>query len=148
MLSLLVMIRQKFKLHKYDWTVTCYYVVTSYWVNDIMNELERIGCSGEILHNAYEQLVLSDLDSGLTYSNKERGATVMVIDKTTSAEEFMKSWTHEMGHLKDHIATAYGISPHGEEIQYLGDEIISEMWDVAHNFVCCECREKLNLRCK
>ena len=139
------MIRQRFRLRQYDWRVTVFYSVTSYWVNDIMNALERIGCSGDILHNAYEQLVLGDLDSGLTFSNMERGETVMVIDRTTSAEEFLKSWTHEMGHLKDHIATAYGISPHGEEIQYLGDDIITEMWDVAHQFVCCECRSRLGV---
>lgn len=137
------MLRQRFKLRKYNWSVTCYYAVTSYWVNDIMNELEHIGCNGEILHEAYEQLVCDDVDSGLTYSNKERGKTVMVIALTSSAEEFMKSWTHEMGHLKDHIASAYGISPHGEEIQYLGDEIIGQMWEVAHKFVCCECKPKV-----
>lgn len=134
------MIRQRFKLRKYDWTVTCFYAVTRYWVNDIMDALEHIDCKGEVLHDAFEQLVCGDLDSGLTYSDIKNGETVMVIALTSSTEEFMKSWTHEMGHLKDHIATAYGISPHGEEIQYLGDDIITEMWDIAHQFVCCKCR--------
>lgn len=137
------MLRQRFKIHKFDWNVTVFYAVTGYWVNDIMNALERIGCEGEILHEAYEQLVCGDVDSGLTYSNKEHGETVMVIAKASSAEEFMKSWTHEMGHLKDHIASAFGISPHGEEIQYLGDDIITEMWDMAHKFMCCECKPKV-----
>lgn len=134
------MIRQHFKLRQWGWRVTCYYAVHGYHIDDIIASLKRIGCDGEYLKAAYESLSLGDLDTGLTFSNKEIGETVMVIALTSSAEEFMKSWTHEMGHLKDHIATAYEISPHGEGIQYLGDDIITEMWDVAHQFVCCKCK--------
>lgn len=136
------MIYQRFRLPQYDWIVTVFYAVTTYWTDDIVRCLERAGCDGKNLRDAYEQLSLGKLDTGLTFSNKERGETVMVIALTSSAEEFMKSWTHEMGHLKDHIATTCGISPHGEEIQYLGDDIITEMWDIAHQFVCCKCRPK------
>lgn len=136
------MIRQRFKLRQWGWGVTVFYAVTTYWTDEIISSLKRAGCDGQNLRNAHEQLSLGKLDTGLTFSNKERGETVMVIALTSSTEEFVKSWTHEMGHLKDHIASTYGISSHGEEIQYLGDDIITEMWDVAHQFVCCKCRPK------
>lgn len=136
------MIRQNFKLRQWDWRVTVFYAVTSYWTEEIISSLRRIGCSGKNIHDAYESLTLGNLDTGITYSNFEDGETVMVIALTSTPEEFMKSWSHEMGHLKDHIATAFDISPHGEEIQYLGDDIIGEMWDIAHQFVCCKCRTK------
>lgn len=137
------MIRQHFTIKQWDWRVSVFYSVSGYWTDEIMRSLERAGCSGKVLRGAYENLSAGEIDGGLTYSNLDRGETVMVIGKATSSEEFVKSWMHEMGHLKDHIATSCGISPHGEEIQYLGDDIIGKMWEVAHKFVCCECKPKV-----
>ncbi len=138
------MIRQTFDLPEYGWRVRCYYCVHGYHVSEIMNSLEDIGCRGKNLNDAYESLSSGKLDTGLTYSNKRTGETVIVIQITTTPKEFAKSWRHEMGHLATHIAEAYGIDPHGEEIQYIGDDIVEEMWDVAHHFLCEHCRSRLS----
>lgn len=37
---------------------------------------------------------------------------------------------------------AYGISPHGEDIQYIGDEIMETTWDIAHELLCDCCRKR------
>lgn len=137
------MIRQTFELPKYGWTVRVYYAVTGYYVRDIMENLVDIGCNGEDLDNAYMSLSSGNLDTGLTFSNERKGKTVIVIQLTTSAKEFLKSLRHEVGHLATHIAEAYNINTHGEEIQYIGDDIIDEMWDVARHFLCEECRPML-----
>mgnify|MGYP001550729438 FL=1 len=50
-----------------------------------------------------------------------------------------------MGHLGDHISQTYGLDPHGEEIQYIGDDIVGKMWKVAKKFLCESCRSKNNL---
>jgi len=117
--------------------------VHGYHVSEIMKSLIEIGCKGKDLDNAYRSLSSGNMNTGLTYSNKRTGETVIVIQITTTTKEFAKSWRHEMGHLATHIAEAYDIDPHGEEIQYIGDDIVEEMWDVAHHLLCDHCRKRL-----
>lgn len=135
------MIRQTFHLPKYDWTVRVYYAVTSFYVDEIMDNLHRIGCRGKNLRKAHRSLLAGKLDSGITYSDYSSGRTVIVLDLTSSSKEFLKSLHHETGHLAEHIAEAFGIDPGGEEIQYLGDDIMEEMWPIARHFLCEDCRE-------
>lgn len=135
------MIRQTFNLPKYDWQVCVYYAVTGYNIGEIMNSLIRIDCTGDDLDSAHASLSSGKMDTGLTFSNERKGKTVIVIQMTSSTKEFLKSLRHEVGHLSTHISEAYGIDPYGEEIQYIGDAIIDEMWDVAKHFLCDDCRE-------
>lgn len=136
------MIRHTFTLPKYDWFVTSYIAVTGYYVDEIMDKLIDIGCRGEYLERADENLTSGRIDTGLTFSDYHTHRTVMVIALTSSPKEFAQSWRHEMGHLADHIAQVYGIDTHGEELQYIGDDIVDKMWDVAHQFLCERCRPK------
>lgn len=135
------MIRSHFHIDKYDWSVTVFFAVTGIYSDEILSELEGIGCSGETLREAESVVESARLDTGLTYSNNSLRKTVIVIAETSTPKEFAKSWRHEMGHLADHIAMTFGIDPHGEEIQYLGDEIVEQMWKVARDFLCEDCRE-------
>lgn len=135
------MIRQRFTLPKYDWRVYAYYVVTKLNADEILDALVGIGCYGEHLEGAYNNLTSGKLDTGLTYSNSSTRETVIVFAKTSSAKEFQQSYQHEVGHLKDHITQAYGISPHGEELQYIGDDIVEATWDIAKDLLCEHCRK-------
>ncbi len=135
------MIRQKFRLPKYDWLVYAYYIVTKPHAEEILDNLIAIGCRGGDLRTAHLNLYSGKLDTGLTYSNKETRETVLVFAKTSCAREFQQSYQHETGHIKDHIAQAFGINPHGEEIQYIGDDIVEATWDIAHELLCDCCRK-------
>lgn len=135
------MIRQKLTLNKYDWHIYAYYVVTRPNADEILDALARIGCGGEDLRRAYENLISGKLDTGLTYSNRDTRETVMVIAKTSSAKEFLQSYKHETGHLQSHIAQTFGIDPHGEELQYIGDDIVEVTWDIAKELLCDHCRK-------
>ena len=75
------MIRQEFILPRYDWHVSVYYSVTTYWTREIMDELRRVGCRGESLRRAYRNLESGNLNTGITYSNFGRCDTVMVISR-------------------------------------------------------------------
>lgn len=136
------MIRQRFTLPKYHWRVYSYYVVTNPNADEILDALVYIGCGGEDLQRAYNNLTSGKLDTGLTYSNSDTQETVIVFAKTSNAKEFMQSYQHEVGHLKDHIAQTFGLNPHGEEIQYIGDDIVEETWGVAKDLLCDCCRGK------
>ena len=63
------MIRQKFRLKEYDWSVQVYYAVDCYYTDEIMEALYSIGCRGKNLSVAFNNLSSCKLDTGLTYSN-------------------------------------------------------------------------------
>lgn len=134
------MIRQHFTLPQYSWNVYAYYVVTKPNTEEILDSLVDIGCFGEDLQRAYNNLMSGKLDTGLTYSNRDTRETVMVIARTSSAKEFQKSYKHETGHLQDHIAQTFGINPHGEELQYIGDDIVEATWNIAKDLLCDHCK--------
>ena len=135
------MIRQDFYIKEYGWHVRVYYAVTTYWAGRILSDMERIGCGGIELAKAWRNLRSGDLNTGITYSNFQWGETVMVISLTSSPEEFLNSWEHEMKHLARHIEQAYGIDPFGEDAAYLEGEIAQRMFPVAKRFICEHCRE-------
>lgn len=135
------MIRQKLTLNKYDWHIYAYYVVTRPNAEEILDALVNIGCSGGDLQRAYNNLTSGRLDTGLTYSNRDTRETVMVFAKTSNAKEFQQSYKHETGHLQSHIAQTFDIDPHGEELQYIGDDIVEATWDIAKGLLCDHCRE-------
>lgn len=137
------MLVQDIYLPDYDWHCRVYYAVTCYWDKQILQELRRIGCKGQKYGIARENLRAGNLNTGLTFSNKELGESVMVIAKTSSGDEFAHSYDHEKGHLAKHIALAYGIDPYGEEFQYMSGDIAKKMFPVAKMFMCDCCRKKL-----
>ena len=134
------MIRQQFDISKYDWKVEVYYAVDCYYTDEIMGRLYDIGCRGDDLRTAYENLSAGKPDTGLTYSNYGTRQTVMVIGITSSAAQFQNSYDHERKHLEAHIAAALGIDPWGEEICYLSVEIGQLMFEKARLMLCdCDC---------
>ena len=128
---------------EYDWHLRVYYAVTGYWADDILRDLRRIGCSGRKYRKAQRNLYAGDLNTGLTYSSRELGESVIVIALTSNAEEFAHSLDHEKGHLVKHICLAYDIDPYGEEQQYLSGDIAKKMFPVSKRFLCDCCRKKL-----
>ena len=138
-----VMIVQDIYLPEYDWHCRVYYAVTGYWADEILSELKDLGCSGAKYKRAVRNLRSGHLDTGLTYSNQSFRESVIVIGLTSSPEEFAHSFDHEKGHLAKHIASAFGIDPFGEDLQYLSGDIAKKMFPVAKKFMCECCRKKL-----
>lgn len=132
------MIRQRFKLRKYGWWVYAYYAVSPYDAAEVYDALVDIGCDKFDLDDAWENLTSKEINRGLTYSNFRGRESVIVISKASSAEQFAKSWRHEMGHLATHIASAFKLNLKGEEVQYIGDDIVGETWVIAKEMLC-EC---------
>lgn len=134
------MIKQHLYLRDYRWECWVYYALAPQDANEVLLKIGSIGADRIDLDNAWDNLTKGERNSGLTYSNFSSGKSVIVIAKATTALEFTKSWFHEAGHLATHIATAYGINLKGEEVRYICDDIVGEMWDVAKGFVCECCR--------
>lgn len=136
------MIVQNIYLEDWDWTATIYYAVNTYYMDEILGELESIGCSERELIEAEESLA-GWYNVGLTYSNLESRCSVIVIGLTSSPAEFQNTFDHEKGHLAMHISEVDDITVFGEEFEYLTGAIGEAMFPIAKKFLCEHCRQNL-----
>jgi hypothetical protein len=120
------MIRQHFRLDHYDWNITVYYSIHGYYVDEIMQHLERIGIKGKDAEQAYQNLSSGEVNKGLTFA--KNGEAIAVIGKASSAAQYADSIQHEVQHLSIFIADAEGIPLKSEEVCYMGGEIARKMW--------------------
>ena len=91
------MIVQEFYIPDYDWEVRVYYAVDCYYTDRIIADLQRVGCRGLDLVNAYKNMRACNLNTGITYSNIRNRETVMVFALTSSPEEFQNSFDMKRG---------------------------------------------------
>ena len=137
------MIVQNFYLENWDWYVTVFYAVDTYYLDDILGALEEIGCSERGIKKAEDAFGNGAYNTGLTYSNLKGRCSVIVIGLTSSTSEFQNTFDHEKGHLAMHICETDEIDPFSEEYQYLTGEIGKAMFPIAKNFLCVHCRARL-----
>lgn len=107
------MIHFKTYISKIDWTIECFVTTDDSQLEEIIFKLENIGCNKHTTKRAYQ--ILSDqYDSGFAYSNLKERKSIMVINKSTSMEEFVNTYNHEKNHIEMHICEAMGFDPYGE----------------------------------
>lgn len=135
------MIRQDVYLEKWDWYVIVYYAVDTYYMDEILEELEMIGCT--YADEIEEDLTQHSYNNGLTYSNMRRRVSLVVIGLTETPDEFQNTYDHEKGHLAMHIAEEDRMDVFGEEFQYLVGEIGKQTFPIAKRFMCEHCRKDL-----
>lgn len=137
------MIRQKFYIPEYSWAVWVYYNTGELDAEEILGALRYIGVSEFEYTVAYDNLTADTLNSGLCYSNLGKRKTILVISNTTTPQQFMNSFIHEIRHLERHIEQAYDIDPYSEEAAYLAGHIGELMFPKAKIFMC-KCYQKFS----
>lgn len=133
------MIKQNIYLKDWNWVGSIYYIDSSYCAEDILEELELIGCDKKDLIKVND--LLDSHNTGFTYSNFLDKCSVMVIGLTTTPAEFQNTFDHEKVHLAIHIAQALNINVFSEEFGYLIGDIGQQMFPVAKKFLCEHCRK-------
>ena len=118
-----------------------YYAVDTYYMDEILEELEMIGCT--YADEIEEDLTQHPYNNGLTYSNMRRRVSLIVIGLTETPDEFQNTYDHEKGHLAMHIAEEDNMDVFGEEFQYLTGEIGKQTFPIARRFMCEHCRKDL-----
>ena len=136
------MIRQHIYLDNYDILVHAYYATTQYYVEEILDRLYEIGCHGDNINRAEDNLASGELNTGLTYYSPRHREAVMVVALTSSAAEFFNSLMHELSHLTAYIAKDNGLSFTGEEIAYLEGDLAREIFPAVRELLCDCCRHK------
>lgn len=140
------MIRQQIHLDNYDIVVYAYYAVSQYYADEILDKMYDIGCRGDKLRMAEDNLYSGKLDTGLTYYSPRHREAVMVIALTSSAAEFYNSLMHELSHLTAYIAKWDKMSFTGEDIAYLEGDIARDIFPKVQPLLCDCCRKKPNKR--
>lgn len=135
------MVKESVYLDSYNWKINIYFNFDCQYANEVLEELDELGISKRKLYKAEDDLSACLLNTGLTYSSYINKETIIVIGRTTSAKEFAKTYYHEVGHCATHISQYYHISPYGEEIRYIGQDIVDKSWDMAKKYLC-ECYRK------
>ena len=137
------MIHKEIYIPKSDWKVHMYFAIETYYIDDIMKNLYNIGCDSERARQAYENMIADEKNTGFTYSNYRNRESVMVVSKTTSAEEFFNTTLHEFTHLSSHISNGMGYEHTGETIAYIVGDIAREIFPDIRHLLCEGCRKKI-----
>ena len=128
------MIGQGFAIGDDDWSFEVYYDVWPRNLHFIYDILMQSGCTKESAKEACDNL--SGYDSGYTFTNFKKHLTIIVMSRTTSAEQMYDSISHEMRHATDHIGEYYDLRPNGETIAYLQGEIARKMFSATAMVIC------------
>lgn len=137
------MIYKEIYIRESDWMVHIYFAIDTYYIEDIMEHLHNIGCDKERARQAYDNMISDKLNTGFTYSNYRTRESVMVVSKTSSAEQFFNTTVHELTHLASHISHALGYDPTGEKIAYILGDIAHDIFPDIKHFFCDCCRRKI-----
>lgn len=141
------MIVQDIKL-AIGWRIRVYYAVDAYYPDEIADDLIRIGCRGDQLRTAVDNLWSGEVNTGLTYANEKEKRGVMVIGMASCGGEFFNSLVHEMQHMVSYISKAEDIDPCGEETAYIAGELAEKMYEESHELMCdCKRREITSCFC-
>ena len=135
------MLRQQIHIPRYRWDVIVFYESDYRDAPYILRELEEVGVDDYTYRKAARNLDAGYMDTGLTYSNMDKKASVIVLSKASSKAEFANTWFHELIHCANHIALANNLDPMGEPIAYVGGELARSMQPIAARLMCPTCKD-------
>ncbi len=121
------MIHYTVYLEKYLWEIEVYIVIEKPNIDTITNSLRKLRCSNKVIHQAHENL-MSDGDSGFTYTDLEEHKSLVVINKSSNMQEFINTYNHEKNHVEMHICEVLGIDPYSERAAYLSGELAQRLF--------------------
>lgn len=116
-------------LEEYGWTVYVWYADHPYFsIKEVVGRLSLMGCEGEFMKRAEENMKRGNMNSGLTYTNMLTKETAIVIGRAEDEAEEVNSVAHEVHHAAAHICERYGIDLASEEACYMSGELAERIW--------------------
>ena len=121
------MIHYEVHFDKYRWSVEVFIILSQPNIEDIMSAVERAGGSQKVLKQAYANLI-EDYNSGFTYTSSKYRKSIMVVNRSSSMEEFINTYNHEKNHVEMHMCEELGIDPYSEEAAYLSGNMAQQLF--------------------
>lgn len=134
------MIVQRFDIDG-EWDVTCLYDVRD--KDDLLvvkDEIVDAGGDSPMVYDAVS--VLRDEDTGFTFTNNSSRRTLMVVSRSSSAEEMYDTIQHELKHAVDHICDYFDVPHDSERAAYLQGYTAKKMYAAVAQLVCPKCNGK------
>ena len=121
------MIHYEVYFDKYRWSVEVFIILSRPDIAEIMSAVKRAGGSREVIESAHANL-MEDFDSGFTYSSPKYRKSIMVVNRSSSMEQFINTYNHEKNHVEMHICEELRIDPYSEEAAYLSGNIAQQLF--------------------
>lgn len=119
-----------------NWVVDFLFAVKEYDIEGVLSCLYDAGAPKNILNRAEDLMSECEYNCGFTYSNPRKKRSVVFIGPTTSGEEFLNTFVHELRHLADSIADSLGVELDSEPPAYLSGDTAMELADVVCRLGC------------
>ena len=121
------MIHYEVYFDKYRWSVEVFIILSRPDIAEIMSAVKRAGGSREVIESAHANL-MEDFDSGFTYSSPKYRKSIMVVNRSSSMEQFINTYNHEKNHVEMHICEELRIDPYSEEAAYLRGNMAQQLF--------------------
>lgn len=121
------MIHYEVYFDKYRWSVEVFIILSRPDIAEIMSAVKRAGGSREVIESAHANL-MEDFNSGFTYSSPKYRKSIMVVNRSSSMEQFINTYNHEKNHVEMHICEELGIDPYSEEAAYLSGNMAQQLF--------------------
>lgn len=121
------MIHYEVYFDKYRWSIEVFIILSHADKASILDSVKRMGGSKKVIESAYINLQ-EDFNSGFTYSSNKYRKSLMVVNRSSSMEEFINTYNHEKNHVEMHICEELGIDPYSEEAAYLSGNIAQQLF--------------------
>lgn len=125
-----------------DWDIEWYFFTTKENIDDILSSLVSMNAQDSLLSKIERTNLLDKQNYGFTFSNMSRRKSIVVIGQTTSGQEFLNTFIHELRHLTDHIASTLHLDLSGEEVAYLAGDVAMTVGDIICKYSCDSCKNK------
>ena len=111
------------------WVVDFLFATRKYDTEGVLACLRDAHAPARILDQAEDLMLSCDKNCGFTYTNPYSRRAVVLIGPTTSGDEFLNTFVHEVRHLADGIARSLGVELDSETPAYLSGETARALAD-------------------
>lgn len=130
------------KIRIRDWTSIWIFSTDGEDEDVVLRQLQTCAPPPTLVDKIVSNLRSRRENEGFTYSNTELRRSVVYVGPTTSGEEFLSSFVHELAHLVCDICMTDNISLQGERIAYMQGDIALRLSDIVCYLSCNHCRQE------
>ena len=119
------------------WVMANFDISTTKDLSDVYRALMSVGCPYYKVREIC--MVLSQPDTGYTYTDYDGHFSLMFASRGTSVDELYDTIDHEKKHVIEHISTYFDVDPKSEEAAYLAGELGKQLFPAIAMAVCPRC---------
>lgn len=123
------------------WVVDFLFAKKSYDIDGVIACLREINADMETISEAKALMEDYGLNCGFTFANPDNRRALVVVGPTSSGDEFLNTFTHEIHHLAVAIADSIGYDLEGESPAYIAGDAAYSLASVVCALGCSHCRE-------